>query len=91
MPSFLLVRQRVKDFSAWKQVYDGHLPKRREAGLTDRYVLRGTDDPSEVILLFEPQDSARAHAFAASPDLRETMMRAGVVDKPDAYFLADAK
>ena len=91
MPSFLLVRHKVKDFSPWRQVYDGHLPERREAGLTDRYVLRGTDDPSEVIVHFEAQDSARAHAFAASPVLRETMMRAGVVDKPDAYFLADGK
>jgi hypothetical protein len=29
-----------------------------------------------------------AQAFARSSDLREAMQKAGVVDKPDIYFLA---
>jgi hypothetical protein len=34
------------------------------------------------------QGSKKAQAFAASPDLREAMDRAGVIDKPDVYFLS---
>jgi hypothetical protein len=33
------------------------------------------------------RDIDRAKAFAASPDLRETMQKVGVVNKPDIYFL----
>jgi len=87
MPSFMLVRHKVKDFGTWKPVYDAHAPTRRAAGLTDRQVFHDRNDPSQVIVLFEAQDLDRAQAFAASDDLRETMMRAGVQDRPDIYYL----
>jgi len=44
------------------------------------------DNPNEVILLFSAQDLDKAKAFAASPDLRERMEKAGVTDKPDIIF-----
>lgn len=87
MTRYLLIRHKVKDFTAWKQGYDAHLPKRTEAGLTEKYLLRGDADPNEVILLFEVQDLSRAKAFSESADLRERMQILGVVDKPDIYFL----
>jgi hypothetical protein len=41
-----------------------------------------------VILLFEAEDDQKAREFSSSSDLRETMQKAGVVDKPDIYFLS---
>jgi hypothetical protein len=87
MTRYLLIRHKVQDFAAWKQGYDAHLPKRTEAGLTEKYLLRGDTDPNEVILLFEAQDLSRAKAFCESADLRERMKKLGVVDQPDLYFL----
>jgi hypothetical protein len=87
MAHYVLVRHKVRDFTEWKRGYDGHAGKRREAGLTERYVLRGAQDANEVVVLFEAQDLARAQAFAESADLRETMQKAGVVDRPDVYLL----
>jgi len=87
MASYVLIRHKVRNFSEWKRGYDAHLPKRVEAGLTEKYLLRGADDPDEVILLFEARDLNRAKTFAQSVDLRETMQKVGVVDKPDMYFL----
>ena len=87
--NFILARHQVRDFAEWKRGYDAHLPKRTEAGLTERYVLQGADDPNQVVVLFEAQDINRAKAFAESADLRETMQRVGVVDRPDIYFLND--
>ncbi len=89
MASYLLVRHKVKDFSQWKRGYDAHLPKRVEAGLTEKYVLRGAQDTNEVFVLFEARDLEHAKRFAESADLKETMQKAGVVDKPDTYFLND--
>jgi len=85
--AFLLIRHRVKDFKAWKTGYDAHQSKRTEAGLTEKYLLRGAEDANEVVLLFEAQDINRAKVFASSADLREKMQEVGVIDKPDIYFL----
>ena len=87
MASYMLVRHQVRDFAVWKSGYDAHLPKRMEAGLTEKYLLRGADDAHQVIILFAAQDLGRAKAFAESADLRETMEKVGVLDRPDIYFL----
>jgi hypothetical protein len=89
MATYMLVRHKVKDFSEWKRGYDAHQPKRAEAGLKEEYLLRGADDPNEVIVLFKATDLGRAKAFADSTDLRETMQNVGVLEKPDIYFLND--
>ncbi|MEP6610081.1 MAG: hypothetical protein ABJA83_15600 [Burkholderiaceae bacterium] len=87
MPAFLLVRHKVRDFSEWKRGYDAHLSSRAAAGLTEKYLLRSAADANEVVILFEAQDLSRARAFAESANLRETMQKVGVMDKPDVYFL----
>jgi hypothetical protein len=84
---YLLVRHKVADFSKWQPAYDAHSPARQKAGLKEEHLLRNTDDPNEVILLFEAADLQKAKEFAASSDLRERMQEAGVIDKPDIYFL----
>ena len=87
MASYMLIRHKVTSFADWKRGYDAHLPKRTEAGLTEKQLLRGADDPNEVVLLFEARDLSRAKAFAESQDLRDTMAKVGVVDRPDICFL----
>jgi hypothetical protein len=89
MSQYFLIRHKVKNFETWKAVYDKHQPKRGEAGLTDKHVLRSASDSNEVVLLFEAKDLSRARAFSESTELRETMQAAGVVDKPDLYFLTE--
>ena len=87
MVNYVLIRHKVRDFSQWKRGYDAHLPKRNEAGLTEKHLLRGASDPNEVIILFEAKDIKRAEDFARSVDLKETMKKVGVVDEPNIYFL----
>jgi hypothetical protein len=87
MSNYILIRHKVKDFSEWKHAFDGHQPKRAEAGLTEKHVLRGAQDPNEVVVLFEARDFNRATAFTESADLRDAMQKAGVLGKPDVYFL----
>ncbi len=87
MASYMLIRHKVRDFKTWKSGFDAHAPKRTEAGLTEKYLLRNADDPNEVVALFEAADLDRARAFSESADLRQKMQEVGVVDKPDIYFL----
>ena len=83
----MMVRHKVHDSAKWKAAYDGHLSARQAAGLTERHVFRNADNPNEVIMLFEASDLGKARAFASSADLLQKMQEAGVVDKPDIYFL----
>lgn len=89
MATYMLVRHKVKDFSEWKTGYDDHLPKRKDAGLTEKHLFQNDQDPNEVIVLFEATDLMKARDFAASDALKETMHKVGVVDKPDIYFLKE--
>lgn len=41
------------------------------------------------MILFEWEDLGKAHKFAESEDLRQTMERADVVGKPELYFLEE--
>jgi hypothetical protein len=84
---YLLIRHKVRDFGSWKKAYDADKGKRDEAGLREAYLLRNTEDPSEVILLFEASDPARATAFTRGADLPARMQNAGVIDQPNIYFL----
>jgi hypothetical protein len=49
--------------------------------------LRSADDASEVVLIFDAADINKVKAFVASAELQSAMQVAGVVDKPDVYFL----
>ena len=88
--ALLVLRHKVKDFANWKKAYDAHASARAAAGLTNGRVHRSADDPSELVLLFDLADIAKAKTFCASPDLQAAMAGAGVVDKPDMYFLNSA-
>lgn len=87
MPTYMLMRVKVRDFFTWKRSYDTHLMKRIEVGLIEKYIFQGTDDTTEVTVLYQAKDLARARAYAASPELRERMEKAGVVSGPEIYFL----
>ena len=84
----MLIRHKVADFSKWKPMYEDHRSAREAAGLTDLYLWRNTDDPNEVILLFEAKDLATAKHFATSADLKEKMRAAGVQGAPDIVYLS---
>lgn len=88
--SLLVIRHKVKDFSAWKEAYDAHAGARATGGLGKARVTRGIDDASEVVIIFDVVDLAKARAFCASEGLKSAMQGAGVIDKPDLYILDDA-
>jgi len=90
MPAFL-VRHKVKDYAKWKPVFDEHAATRKANGSKGAHLFRNSENPNEVLILFEWDDLKRARQFAQSEDLRKTMEKAGVLDKPDLYFLEDAE
>jgi heme-degrading monooxygenase HmoA len=85
----LFIRHKVKDYAKWKPQFDEHGAKRKAAGSKGGRLFRSEKDPNEVVILLEWEDLVKAHKFAESEDLRQTMERVGVVGKPDIYFLEE--
>ena len=86
---YMLVRHNVMDYAKWKLVYDQHAATRKASGSKKAHLFRSSDRPNEIIILFEWDDLAKARNFAQSEDLIKTMQKAGVIDKPDIYFLEE--
>ena len=65
------------------------MPKcRGGAGLINPRVYHSADsNKSEIVVVFDTEDTKKAKEFAASADLKEAMMAAGVIDTPTIYFL----
>jgi len=82
----VIVRHKVNDFDAWKQVFDEHGAVRRSHGALGHQLYRGATDPQEVVIVNTFKDAAGAQAFMSDPSLPEAMQRAGVADQPDIYL-----
>ena len=78
----MVVQHPVNDYEAWRIEYDKAQPIRDRHGVTDATVFRNADDPNEITGLHWFPSVDAAHAFAADPELREAMARAGVSGPP---------
>jgi hypothetical protein len=85
----VFVRHRVRDYAAWKTVFDEHESARKEYGMTGHSLHRDASDPNMLMIAIRVNDIARAQEFAQSDTLREAMMRAGVEGMPEIWFTED--
>lgn len=85
----LLVRHKVKDYAAWKPVFDEHGDFRKANGSKGGRLLRSVDDPNHIAILFEWESLDRALQFAQSQELREAMESAGAIGQPDVAMLEE--
>lgn len=82
----VIVRHRVRDYDAWKPVFDEHGEVRRSHGALGHQIYRLSDDPNTVVVVNQFRDAGGAKAFATDPSLPEVMQRAGVEGHPDIAF-----
>lgn len=82
-----VVTHKVKNYAAWRPVFNADSAHRIDNGMETLAVARGADDSSMVMMAFNIADVQKAKAFAADPKLKETMEKAGVISKPDFEFL----
>ena len=83
-----IVRHKVRDYGEWRPIFDQQADMPRAAGLINPRVYHSADsNKSEIVVVFDTEDTKKAKEFAASADLKEAMMQAGVMDTPTVYFL----
>jgi heme-degrading monooxygenase HmoA len=86
----MLVQHHVKDFMAWKKVYDSVADFRHSSGELKDQVFHDTSDSNKITLLFKWDSLANAQKFAQSAELRAAMEKAGVDGPPAISFLNEA-
>ena len=89
MSRYLVIRHRVNNYEEWKKAFDEHCEVRAEFGLKGGEILRDVADPTELSIMLECEDVERAKEVTQLKELREAMKHAGVVGKPDFYFVEE--
>jgi len=82
-----IVLHRVKDYGAWRQVYDSFADVQKQGGVRAEEVLQSVEDPNDVLVTHDFDDAATAHQFFSSSELRDAMMRAGVDGEPQLIWV----
>jgi heme-degrading monooxygenase HmoA len=72
------VQHSVRDYDAWREVYDGVADLQKQGGVVEEAVYRGEEDANTVLVMHRFSSADEAHAFFENPDLRSAMERGGV-------------
>lgn len=83
----LVVHHRVRDYEAWKPVFDEHEAVRRSHGAVEHRIYRMLADPDSVAIHNDFPSVEAARGFLADPSLGEAMARGGVEGEPGSGFL----
>ena len=86
----ILIQQQVKDFSAWKKVYDSKKDFRASNGALSSQVFHDAGDPNKVTVVLKWDSLAKAQKYAASPELKANQELAGAQGIPSVSFLEEA-
>jgi quinol monooxygenase YgiN len=81
-PVIAVISHPVKDYAAWRAVYDSAEPIRQKAGVTGAEVLNDPKDPTIMVVIHRFPTLEAAEAFLGDPGLREAMEKGGVTAAP---------
>ena len=76
----------MKDFDAWKNLFDQFEQLRKEAGELTAVGLRHAEDPNVVSVLNTWTSVEAAKTFVASEEIKKGMGEAGVTAPPTFVF-----
>lgn len=85
--AYMMVKHSVKDYGAWKTVFDGDAKRRSAAGSRGSQLFRDAKDPNSISILMEFGTEEQARKLAVDPAMKEAMERAGVVGQPEITYL----
>ena len=87
---YVLIRHRVANYAKWKRVVNSAKLLRKRAGEKSFQVYRRSRNPNDLTVVCAWDTSERMKKFIKSAELRERMMDAGVISKPEVQFFAKA-
>ena len=85
-----IVQHPVRDYAAWRTVYEDVQPLRDKHGVSAADVLQDPADPNHVTVLHWFPTVDQAQAFVTDPGLKEAMGRAGLSAPPRIEIVVEA-
>jgi hypothetical protein len=89
MSATLAIRHHVRDYAAWRKVYDEVEPLRAQHGCMAQRVMRLPEDGNELFITHDFPSAEQAGSFAHDSAVREAMGRAGVEGAPRIEIFTD--
>lgn len=83
----LVARHEVKDYRAWRRIYDQFEKTRVQQGIIGHAVNQVLGNPKQVVVYHQARDLNTLRAFGDSAELKQAMERGGVVGAPDIHFV----
>ena len=90
MAAYTIATHPVRDFDAWKAIFEQFEPIRKEAGERSAVVLRHADDPNMVTIINTWDSIEAPQAFLNREELKAGMAEAGVTAPPTIIFANEA-
>ena len=84
--AIIIMSHPVKDYVAWKPIYDGDSPRRTSAGLKELAVGTQAGQDNIVYMIWEG-DPAAAEQMMKDPNLPKLMEKAGVLSPPEMIVI----
>lgn len=89
-PYAAVVIHEVKDYDAWKPVFDSHIEARKQAGILGEGVMRGVANDKQVVIYLPASDAEKVKAMLDAKDTKDKMKEGGVKGKPTILIFKDA-
>ena len=90
MAAYTIATHPVRDFDAWKAIFDQFEPIRKEAGERSAVVLRHADDPNMVTVINTWVSIEAFQALFNREELKARMAEAGVTAPPTITIANEA-
>jgi len=87
----LIMQTRVRDYDAWKAVFDDSEQLRARHGCTGHEIYRSADDGNALTLHLRFATREGGDALRTDPELAANMRRAGVEGPPTVTWARDAE
>jgi quinol monooxygenase YgiN len=87
----LIVQHTVRDYDAWKPVFDEHESVRAKYGCLGHTIYRDADKPEDLMVFIQCESRERAEGILRDPSLAASMERGGVLGEPRVTWLAEAE
>ena len=82
----LFARHEVANYGVWRKAFDAFAPTQKKLGVIGSAVYRSVDNPNDVTVVHDFHSVDEAKAFAASPELKAAMEKAGVKGAPQIWI-----
>jgi len=85
-PPEMIVSFGIKDYDAWRPVFDAAAAEREKAGVGDGQVYRNADRPNDLLVVFDVANEKSGRAWMTSPQVRAAWAKGGVIGTPSYRF-----